>query len=37
MYDNARVTLPDWIITNNTIDVTGNYTGIIFISYEVPQ
>ena len=28
LYDHATVTMPDWIITNNSIDVTGNNDGI---------
>ena len=37
LQDNARATLPDWIITNNSIDVTGGYPGIHLYSDENPS
>ena len=30
MEDNASATFPDWIFTDNTIDVTGGYYGFWF-------
>jgi hypothetical protein len=36
MEDNSTATLPDWIITDNTIDVTGGYEGLEFYTYSNP-
>jgi len=37
MEDNSSAVTPDWIITNNTIDVTGGYTGIDLYTYSNPD
>lgn len=37
MEDNATASLPAWIITNNTIDVTGGYNGVVFDTYSNPN
>lgn len=33
----ATATLPDWIITSNTFDVTGGYEGVEFYTYSNPD
>lgn len=37
MHDNATVTLPNWIITSNAIDVTGGYEGVELYTYSNPD
>ncbi len=37
MKDDASATLPDWIISNNTIDVTGGDDGIYYHTYSNPD
>ncbi len=37
MNNNASVTLPDWNISNNTIDAHGGYNGFYFYTYSSPD